>query len=102
MKLKVTRKFVLWLIGALLIGITSNALWDFFFKPVLLFAQNGILTLSTLGIQSFKDAIYTDIAKGHYDRASEELFALFTALLFSAIVAIGASPYVVIEVAPEI
>jgi hypothetical protein len=83
MNWKVSKKSILWAIGAIASAIASNALWDFLFKPLLLFTQNGVLTLTTFGIQRFKDAIYIEIAKGHYDRASEALFLIFTGFLFA-------------------
>ena len=88
MKWKPNKKSIFWLIGVTSIGIGSNAIWEFLIRPVLLLAQNGILTLTTLGIQSFKDDIYREIARGHHDRASETIFILLMMLLMLAPIAI--------------
>ena len=94
MNLKVSKKSIFWAIGAIVIGIASNAIWEFLFKPLLLFTQNGVLTLTTLGIQRFKDAIYLEIAKGHYDRASESVFLILMFTLMFGAIAANVSQYI--------
>lgn len=74
MKWNINKSSLLWLAGVLLIGVASNAIWEFAFRPAFFFAQSSMLTLITLGIQQYKDAIYIEIARGHYDRASVALF----------------------------
>lgn len=80
MNWKVNRNSILWLIGVILIGIASNAIWEFLFKPLLLFTQNSFLTLTTLGIQEFKNTAYVEIAKANYDRAGLYLLSQFVYL----------------------
>jgi hypothetical protein len=88
MKWKVTKKSVLWIIGAIVISILSNGIWEFLIRPVLLYFQNGLLNLITLGIQEYKDAIYQEIARGHYDRASEDLLGV---VLGGIVILLGAA-----------
>ena len=88
MNLLSIKKSLLYLGGVILIGVLTNALWEFLFKPSLLTAQNLILNLSTLGVQRFKDSMYIDIASGHHDRASLQLLGNFVGL--SAGVLVGA------------
>ena len=87
MNWKVNKESLLWVIGAIAIGIASNAIWDFLVKPILRLTQNSVLTFTTFGIQQFKNAIYIEIAKGNQDRASDFVLALvivlFAILIFS-------------------
>lgn len=98
MNWKLNKQSVLWLIGVIAVGVATNAIWEFLIRPVLLFTQNGVLTLTTLGIQRFKDAIYIDIARGHFDRASEELFLMLTGITVVFIIAVTASQYIAISI----
>ncbi|MCX5721620.1 MAG: hypothetical protein NT179_06265 [Nitrospirae bacterium] len=93
MKSKIDKNYLLWLTGTVVIAIFSNAIWEFLVKPALLSVQNGILNLTTLGIRSFKDAIYAEIAKGHHDRASDELLFLFVALMIGVVAFINSTHF---------
>ena len=65
--------------------VVVNAVWEFMARPFVLFAQEIILNLSTLGIQRFKDSMYSEIAKGRYDRASLQMMGLYVSLFVSCL-----------------
>ena len=67
---------VLTLIGALIVGVLGNALWELLFKPVLLWISTFILTIVTLGIDSLRDNLYAEMAKGLYERSGFETFSM--------------------------
>lgn len=85
MNWKQNKKYILGLFGAILVGIASNAIWEFLFRPALIFTQASFLTLITLGVDKFKNAIYIEIAMGNHDRASSYLLTQFICLSGGAI-----------------
>jgi len=63
-----------------LLGALATPLWESFEKPVLTFARDAALNLSTLGMQSLVDGIYYDVGRGQYERGAERLVVVVTAL----------------------
>jgi len=87
MKKYIRLSAVLALLGALIVGVLGNALWDLLFKPVLVWISTVLLNIATLGLNSLRDNLYIEIAKGLYDRSGFETFSfmmvgLLTLLLF--------------------
>jgi hypothetical protein len=67
------RKAILGVIGALIIGGLGNGVWEYVFEPALTWSLTGILNIATLGIQTFKDELYSEIAKGFHEESSLSL-----------------------------
>jgi hypothetical protein len=86
MRLSGLKQSLLYIVGVILLGLLTNAIWEFLGKPLLISAQNTILNLSTLGIQQFKDSMYQEIAMGHYDRAGTFLVTHFVGFTSAAMV----------------
>ncbi len=57
-------------LGGIVFAIFLTALLEDSFKSALNFIGKVLLTLSTLGLQKYKDQIYLDIAKGFYEQSS--------------------------------
>jgi hypothetical protein len=72
-------------IGTILLGIVSSALWDGI-KPVSRFLYEKTLNISVLGIEKFKDGIYQDIAKGYHENVSLEIFVLINSIILSFVI----------------
>lgn len=83
----INKKSLLYIAGVVLLAIVGNAVWEFIARPTLLAGQDLLLNLSTLGVQRFKDSMYVQIAKGHYDRASLLLLGQFTAVYVACLLA---------------
>lgn len=81
MKIPKGVKIVFGVIGTIFVGALSNGVWENLFRPGLTFLKTAILNLTSLGINSFKDDIYKEIAKGFYEKPSLELVQQF-AILF--------------------
>ncbi len=60
-------------IGAILatvvLGAIGSGLWDAVFKPLLPWLGEGLLDVGTLGLQSLRDSVYVEIARGTFERA---------------------------------
>ena len=76
-----TKKKLLWLAGTLLLGALGSGLWEALIKPGMLWFGTLMLDLGTLGLSSLRDGMYTDVAKGSYERAGVMLLSMATGLL---------------------
>jgi hypothetical protein len=70
---------VLAVVGALVLGALGSGLWELLFKPLLTWITTLFLNIATLGINSLRDDLYAEIAKGIYDRAGLLGLALLVA-----------------------
>jgi hypothetical protein len=77
----------LWLLGTLVIGALGNGLWELA-KPGLVWLSNATLDVATLGLSSLRDSMYSDIAKGTYERAAEKLLNFIFSVFAGAIIGI--------------
>ncbi len=80
------KKVVLGLAGALLMGGLGNGVWEYVLEPMLAWSLHGILNIATLGVQSFKDALYREIAKGFHEESSLVLAITFNYLIAGAVI----------------
>jgi len=71
---------VLTIVGALVVGALGSGLWEILFKPTLNGLSSFLLSVATLGIQSVRDSLYLEAAKGQLDRAG--IFASFLTTMF--------------------
>jgi hypothetical protein len=60
---------ILTVVGALVLGALGSGLWELLFKPLLAWITTLFLNIATLGINSLRDDLYAEIAKGIYDRS---------------------------------
>jgi hypothetical protein len=80
MNLRLWWKRILTLAGLLLLGAVGSGIWDLFLRSASLNIGAGLVGISTLGITSLRDGLYTDIASGNFDRASILILLLITGL----------------------
>jgi hypothetical protein len=67
--------------GALILGALGSGLWDLLFKPLLVWIGSFIFNVATLGINSLRDELYTEIATGIFDRSGLYSSGLLTVIL---------------------
>lgn len=67
------KKAILGVIGALIIGGLGNGVWEYVLEPAFTWSLTGILNIGTLGVQTFKDELYREIAKGFHEESSLSL-----------------------------
>lgn len=80
-------KIAIGIIGTILLGVVSSAIWDGI-KPLTKSAYEYTLYVSVLGAEKLKDGIYRDIAKGHHENASIEIYALINGVLIGLILSV--------------
>lgn len=66
-------KVILGVIATLIVGALANGVWQYVLEPALTWSLAGILNIATLGVQSFKDELYREIAKGFHEESSLSL-----------------------------
>jgi hypothetical protein len=69
-------------IGVILLSLIAIGMWEFALRDTLSFLEKFILSLSTLGLEEYKDAIYVQIARGFYEAASLKTLALLVGGIF--------------------
>ncbi|HDY73021.1 MAG TPA: hypothetical protein ENH86_00405 [Candidatus Jorgensenbacteria bacterium] len=70
------------IIGSLVVGLIGSALWENLFRDLLNLGGKTLLTISTLGLDKYKDNIYMSIAQGFYERVSIQILSLGLGVLF--------------------
>ncbi len=67
------KKAILGAIVALIVGGLGNGVWEYLLEPAFTWSLSGVLNIATLGVQSFKDDLYREIAKGFHEETSLSL-----------------------------
>lgn len=68
-----SKKAIFGVIAALIVGGLGNGVWEYVLEPAFKWSLSGILNIATLGVQSYKDALYREIAKGFHEESSLSL-----------------------------
>jgi hypothetical protein len=68
-------------ISALFVGALGSGLWELLFKPLLVWISAFFLNIATLGINSLRDDLYVEIARGLYERSGLYSVWLLTGLI---------------------
>jgi hypothetical protein len=67
------KKVTLSVILALIVGGLGNGIWKYVFEPAFTWSLSGALSVATLGVEAFKDDLYSEIAKGFHEASSLSL-----------------------------
>jgi di/tricarboxylate transporter len=76
-------KWVVWALGAIVLSALGNALWEGVLKPALVRTSYGLMSLSSLGMESVRTAIYERIATGSTSRVGVETLGVATFLMIT-------------------
>jgi hypothetical protein len=68
------------------LGAVGSGVWEWLLKPALTGTSDLVLSIATLGVQSFKDSLYKDIALGFREEPSLRLYSAVFAFLPSMLV----------------
>lgn len=71
----ITTKALRFVLLTIVLGAVGSGAWEWMLKPFLLGASEFGLNVATLGIQSFKDSLYEDIARGLHEESSLRLYS---------------------------
>jgi hypothetical protein len=78
------KKYYKWLGGILLtlvLGALGSPVWEFILKPLLTFTAKPLLYISTLGIMTYKNGIYVQIAQSFHEDISMRTYMLIVSAL---------------------
>lgn len=71
-------KKLAWLMSTLLIGALGSGLWEAVLKPSMLWFGTFALDVATLGLNSLRDSMYLEVAKGTCERAALATYSMIT------------------------
>lgn len=69
-------KVLLGSLGAILLGAVGSGVWDLALRRIVLASLSGLYSLGTLGVDSFRDRIYLEAARGFREMPSLLLLAV--------------------------
>ncbi len=72
-------------LGYLLVGALSNPLWLYILRPLIGHTRDWVLDLATLGVQSFKDNIYVEVARGFHELSGAGTFLFLVIFQIAAV-----------------
>ena len=77
------------ILPAIILGAVGSGVWEYVFKPALTTASKLILDLATLGVDTFKDDLYREIAIGLHEKLSNALYFEFNLVICSLLIALS-------------
>ena len=80
-----TSKTIRFVVITVVLGAIGSGAWEWVVKPFLMGATDFGLNVATLGVRSFKDSLYKDIARGLHEESSLRLYTAVFAFLPSFI-----------------
>lgn len=78
---------------SIFVAIIGSALWEYLFRDLLNLCGRFLLTISTLGVQKYKDDIYINIASGLHEQVSLQILSLGMGVLVGFIFATALFPF---------
>jgi uncharacterized protein (DUF342 family) len=63
--MKIDKKTLQWIVITILLGAVGSGFWEYILKPIALSSTNIFLGIATLGMVSFKNSLYVEIAQGN-------------------------------------
>jgi hypothetical protein len=82
-------KRIIWamitLVATIFLSALGNAVWEYLLKPMLPSIGHFTIDVATLGLQSVRDQMYVEVAKGNYERAAIADNAFLTAFLLTPV-----------------
>src|SRR5262245_29883165 len=83
MKLHQIRKYILWLLGMVLLGAIGSGAWERILSPLLTYLSGAALRAIGSVSESFKDSIYYDAAEGFHEEAAHEILSMIMGGIFA-------------------
>jgi hypothetical protein len=88
MRLKLKTRLLGGVLSAIVLGAVGSGVWQYVFDPALSKGSKVILDLATLGVESFKNDLYREIAIGFREKASSALYSQLNILFGLALIGI--------------
>lgn len=77
---KTILRATLGILGTVLIGAIGSGVWEHILQPALSWTRDSVLNVASLGIETFKDDTYREIAQGFREAASGQVYFLLVLL----------------------
>jgi hypothetical protein len=77
----IASKTLRFIVLSVVLGALGSGLWEWLVKPSLLWVSHFGLNIATLGISSFKDSIYEEVALGFHEAPSLRLYLAICSFL---------------------
>lgn len=74
------------ILSAIVLGAIGSGVWQYILDPIVSSGSRLMLNLATLGMESFKNDLYQEIAKGFHEKASYALYAQFNTIFSLAFI----------------
>lgn len=68
-------------LSAIILGSVASGVWQYIIDPLVLKSSKAILNIATLGMESFKNDLYRQVAKGFHEGASSALYSQINGLV---------------------
>lgn len=78
------KKKLLWLLATLVLGALGSGLWELAFRPILAFCATTALDIVTLGMESLRNGLYKEAARGQYERVSITMLSAGAGMMIGA------------------
>jgi hypothetical protein len=79
-------KIIIATVITIFLGAIGSGVWQYILEPIISSSSKVVLDIATLGIESFKNNLYQEIAKGFHEKASYNSDVKFNILLIFAFV----------------
>jgi hypothetical protein len=76
-----TLKILRFIAATVVLGAVGSGAWEWVLKPSLVGLSEFGLNVATLGVKSFKDALYSDVARGLHEASSLQLYVTFASVV---------------------
>jgi hypothetical protein len=86
--MKIDKKNLQWILITIFLGAVGSGFWEYILRPIALSGTNIFLEIATLGVVSFKNSLYVDIAQGHHEEPSLSLLKFSLSVLPGALLGI--------------
>lgn len=83
---------IAWLAITIVLGGLGSGLWEYAMKPSFVWLKDGLLFISTLGIDSFRDSLYARVANGFHEYTSHQTYNLVSGIIAGGILGVATSP----------
>jgi gas vesicle protein len=86
--MKIDKKNLQWIVITIFLGAVGSGFWEYILRSIALSGTNIFLEIASLGVVSFKNSLYVEIAQGHHEEPSLALLKFSLSALPAAILGI--------------
>lgn len=84
---------IIWVVVTLILGALGSGLWELILRPALAFLGNSALDIVTLGLDSLRNDLYQEAARGQYERVGISVLSAISGTLAGITIAAIVLPF---------